>query len=64
MAVKSTRTLGYNLKGTLDLNAMTITEIDDEDIIVHDLTELLGRLDGQEITMAFNNKVKLERGVD
>ena len=64
MAVKSTRTLGYNLKGTLDFKNLTLTEVNDEDVVVHDLEELLGKFDDQEITLAFNNKVKLEHGVE
>lgn len=64
MAVKSTRTLGYNLKGVLDLDLMTITEPSEEDVIVHDLKDLLRKVDGQEISLAFNNKVKLENGVE
>lgn len=64
MAVKSTRTLGYNLKGILDFKNLTLTETNDEDIVVHDLEELLGKFDDQEITLAFNNKVKLEHGVE
>lgn len=64
MAVKSTRTLGYNLKGVLDFKNLTLTELNDEDIVVHDLEELLGKFDDQEITLAFNNKVKLEHGVE
>lgn len=64
MAVKSTRTLGYNLKGILDFKNLTLTEVNDEDVVVHDLEELLGKFDDQEITLAFNNKVKLEHGVE
>lgn len=64
MAVKSTKTLGYSLKGILDLENMTITEISEEEEVVHDLQEKLEQFDGQEISIAFNLKVKLEDGVE
>ncbi len=64
MPIKSTRTLGYNLKGILDIEMLTITEYDEEQEIVHDLREKLGQFDGQEIGISFNNKVKLEDGVE
>lgn len=63
MPAKSTRTLGYNFKGILDLEAMTITEVSEEEEIVHDLSEKLQQFDDQEITISFNNKVKLEGGI-
>lgn len=64
MAIKSTKTLGYSLKGILDLEAMTITEVDEESEVVHDLAEMLNQFNQSEITIAFNHKVKLEDGVE
>ena len=64
MAVKSTKTLGYSLKGILDLENMTVTEVSEEEEVVHDLEEMLQQFDGQEISIAFNYKVKLEDGVE
>lgn len=62
--VKSTRTLGYSLKGILDLEMLTITEVSEEEEVVHDLKGMMEKFDGQEITISFNNKVKLEDGVE
>lgn len=64
MAVKSTKTLGYALKGIFNKENMTITELDDEDVIVHDLDAYLEKFHDQEISISFNNKVKLENGVE
>lgn len=64
MAVKSTKTTGYSLKGILDLEMMTITEISEEDQVVHDLGSMLEQFDENEITISFNQKVKLEDGVE
>jgi len=63
MAIKSTKTLGYNLTGVLDFQNMTISEVTEEEEIVHDLEELLKHFDGQEIKMAFSHKIKLDEGV-
>jgi YonK protein len=62
--IKSTRTLGYSLKGILDLEMMTITEVSEEEEVVHDLKEKIEKFDGQEITISISNKVKLEDGVE
>jgi hypothetical protein len=43
---------------------MTITEISEEEEVVHDLKGKMEQFDGQEITISFNNKVKLEDGVE
>lgn len=64
MAVKSTRTLGYNLKGNLDSEMLTLEEVSDEETVVHDLKEILDRFHGQEVSLSVNNKVKLEDGVE
>lgn len=66
MSVKSTRTLGYSFKGEFDLENMTVTEYDNDGIEVasHNLLDKLEQFDGQEITISFNNKVKLENGVE
>lgn len=64
MAVKSTKTLGYSLKGILNKELLTITEADEEMEVVHDLEELLTMFDGSEVTFAINNKVKLDNGVE
>lgn len=64
MAIKSTKTLGYSLKGILDLDNMTITEISEEEEVVHDLAEMLSQFNDSEITIAFNHKIKLQDGVE
>lgn len=64
MAVKSTKTLAYALKGTLDKENMNITETSEEDVVVHDLEELLAYFDGKEIAFSISMKDKLENGVE
>lgn len=64
MAVKSTKTLGYNLTGILDKENRTIVEISDDEEVVHYLDDLLEPFDGEEIKMSFSQKVKLEDGVE
>lgn len=62
--VKSTKTLGYALKGFLNKEDMNIVEVTDEGEIVHDLDELFQFFDGKEVALAVSMKDKLENGVE
>ena len=66
-STKSTRSLGYNVKGTLDLDNMELVEVIDADtgeVMVHDLNEILAEFDGKELTVAISEKSKLTGSKD
>lgn len=57
---KSTKTLGYGLKGILNLEDMTVKEILDEgEEVVHDLNEIMSQFDNKDITILISMKDKL-----
>lgn len=49
---KSTKSVTYNVKGVLDLENGTVTEISKEEEVVYDFTEILAQFDGKEIAMS------------
>lgn len=57
---KSTKTLGYALKGILNLEDMTVTEILDEgEEVVHDLSDIMGQFNDKEVAISISMKDKL-----
>jgi hypothetical protein len=62
--VKSTRKLGYTLKGMLNLENMTISEVTEEEEIVHDLEAILEQFNDKEVSVSIAMTDKLERGVE
>ena len=62
--VKSTKTLGYAIKGILDKENMNVIEVTDESEVFHDLDELLDLFEGKEISLSISMKDKLENGVE
>ena len=61
--VKSTRKLGYTFKGYMNVSDMTITEVTEEEEVVHDLEEYLQSFDEKEVSFSIAMTDKLERGV-
>ncbi|ALA47832.1 YonK family protein [Brevibacillus laterosporus] len=57
--VKSTKSLGYSLKGILDLEAMTITEILEDEEVVHDIKPILESFHDKEVSLAIKMTDKL-----
>lgn len=58
--VKSTKSLGYSLKGILDLEAMTITEILEEEEVVHDIQPILEQFNDKEVSLSVKMVDKLD----
>lgn len=58
--VKSTKSLGYSLKGILDLENMTVTEILEEEEVVHDLKPILESFHDKEVALAIKMTDKLD----
>lgn len=54
------KTLGYSLKGDLDISGMTITETTKDNISVYDLQSILNEFDGQPVTFS----IKLDTDVE
>lgn len=59
MGIKSTRSLSYSLKGILDLENMQITEVSEDEEVVHDLDDIVRQFDGKEVTFAIKETSKL-----
>lgn len=58
---KSTKTLGYSLKGDLKFKDMVIVEyLDNEEEVVHDLNDIFLEFDNKEVTLSINYKDKLD----
>jgi predicted site-specific integrase-resolvase len=62
--VKSTKSLGYNLKGWLNVELMHVTEVTDEEEVVHDLASVLQQFDGKEVSISIKMTDKLESGAE
>ncbi|MCR8994638.1 YonK family protein [Brevibacillus laterosporus] len=58
--VKSTKSLGYSLKGILDLEAMTITEMLEDEEVVHDIKPILKAFHDKEVSLAIKMTDKLD----
>jgi predicted site-specific integrase-resolvase len=60
---KSTKTLGYALKGFLNLQDMKVVELLDAetgDEVVHDLNDIMQQFDDKEVSISISMKDKLE----
>jgi hypothetical protein len=60
---KSTKTLGYALKGVLVLGDMKVVEILDAETgeeVVHDLNDIMMQFDDKEVSISISMKDKLE----
>jgi hypothetical protein len=57
--VKSKKSLGYSLQGVLDLEAMTVTEILEDEEVVHELRPILEQFHDKEVSLSIKMTDKL-----
>lgn len=57
--IKSTKSLGYSLKGYLELDDMKVVEITEEEEVAHDLQEILEQFKGKEVSISIKMTDKL-----
>jgi hypothetical protein len=62
--VKSTKSLGYSLKGYFDAENMKVIEYTDDDEVVHDLESVLKQFDKKDVAISIKTTHKLENGAE